>query len=388
MTVASPILLDVSRLVWRAWDRKLPTGIDRTCLAYAAHYADQALAVIQRGGVTRVIGPDASRALLRLLVDRQPDFRRRLLAMIPALMTSGASRADVAGAVYLNVGHTGLNFSGHKAWLKRSGVRPVYFLHDLIPLTHPEFCRPGEPDKHLDRINALLDHGVGIIANSQETLSELAGFVTLRRGLQLPPSLVAPLGVETSICRSAASNPLAKSYFLMLGTIEGRKNHLMMLNVWADVARIMGADCPTLVIIGQRGWESEQAVDMLERSDRLHGHVIELSRAGDETVSRFMTHARALLFPSFVEGYGLPLVEALACRTPVIASDLTVFVELAGNVPDYVSPIDGLRWRDHVIDYAQPGSERREAQLRRMDDLRLPNWDEHFAQVNRWMRTL
>jgi len=296
------------------------------------------------------------------------------------------TRRDVplAGSVYLNVGHTGLDKPGHAAWIRRTGVRPVYFLHDLIPLTHPEYCRPGEPSKHLERMQALLSLGQGVIGNSQETLAELARFANAHRDSVVPPSLVAPLGI-TPAGQDAAMPRMATPYFVTVGTIEGRKNHLLLLNLWAEMARSLGPLCPQLVIIGQRGWECEQAIDMIERCAAIQGHVVELPRCSDVELAAYMRGARALLFPSFVEGYGLPLVEALACGTPVIASDLGVFRELAGDIPDYLSPLDGLGWRDRILDYAEPDSPSRAAQIARLEGWTPPSWDAHFSLVDRWL---
>ena len=224
-------------------------------------------------------------------------------------------------------------------------------MHDLIPLSHPEYCRPGEAEKHFARMIALLSCGVGVVANSRETLAELSTFSRLRRDGSMPPCLVAPLGVDIEASRDgsaegAVTSPAlpARPYFIVIGTIEGRKNHLLLLNIWTDLARRLGSACPQLLIIGSRGWECEQTVDMLERSETIRGHVVELSHCDDDALRAYMAGACALLFPSFVEGYGLPLVEALATNTPVIASELSVFRELAGDIPDYFSPLDGAGW--------------------------------------------
>lgn len=383
-----PILLDVSRLIWRAWEGKMPTGIDRTCLAYVAHFREAARAVVQRGKSTLVLPTEASARLFERLLVPNGDFKLKLTG----LLASGflfRRLGDLSGQIYLNVGHTGLDKPGHGEWIQRTGVLPLYFVHDLIPLTHPEYCRPGEPEKHLRRMTALLTLGTGVIANSRDTLNELAVFAGLQKALSMPPGLVAPLGVADVASGGgggAASVTLpGRPYFVMLGTIEGRKNHLLILNIWSELARRLGTACPQLVVIGQRGWESEQAVDMLDRSEEIRGHVIELSRCDDAQLAAYMAHARALLFPSFVEGYGLPLVEALAAGTPVIASNLNVFRELAGDIPTYLSPIDGLGWSQAIEAFARDDSPERDAQLRRLQGWRAPQWSDHFALVDRWL---
>lgn len=377
------LLLDVSRLVWRSWENKLPTGIDRTCLAYVRHFGTRARAVIQRGGLTLIMSANVSRRLFELLIAPRGATRRQLTRLTTEGIFSHQSH-ELAGRIYLNVGHTGLDKPGHAAWVGRTGIRPVYFLHDLIPLTHPEYCRPGEPNKHLERMRVLLSLGQGVIGNSQETLAELARFANTHRDSVVPLSLVAPLGI-TPAGQDAAMPRIATPYFVTVGTIEGRKNHLLLLNLWAEMARSLGPLCPLLVIIGQRGWECEQAIDMIERCAAIQGHVVELPRCSDAELAAYMRGARALLFPSFVEGYGLPLVEALACGTPVIASDLGVFRELAGDIPDYLSPLDGLGWRDRILDYAEPDSPTRAAQFARMEGWSPPTWDAHFKLVDRWL---
>ena len=87
-------------------------------------------------------------------------------------------------------------------------------------------------------------------------------------------------------------------------------------------------------------------------------------------------------FPSFAEGYGLPLAESLALGVPALCSVLPALREVGGAVPDYLDPLDGAAWRRAVLDYADPASAARAAQLSRLDAWRAPDWDAHFAAVD------
>ncbi len=109
--------------------------------------------------------------------------------------------------------------------------------------------------------------------------------------------------------------------------------------------------------------------------------MVELGRCNDDELLAYLKHARALLFPSFVEGYGLPVSEALALGVPVIASDIAVFHEIAGAVPDYASSLDGKRWEALITDYAQPHSALRAAQLGRIANYTPTTWQAHFTVV-------
>jgi glycosyltransferase involved in cell wall biosynthesis len=190
--------------------------------------------------------------------------------------------------------------------------------------------------------------------------------------------LVAPLGVEAGLA-GAAPEVQDRPYFLCLGTIEPRKNHLLLLHVWRSLAG--DADAPRLILVGRRGWENENVVDMLERSDAIRGLVVEAGRVGDARLAGLVAGARAVLMPSFAEGFGLPVAEALAAGTPVIASDLPALRETGGGVPDYLDPLDGPGWRAALLDYARSASPRRAAQLERLASWTPPRWDDHFARV-------
>jgi glycosyltransferase involved in cell wall biosynthesis len=189
-------------------------------------------------------------------------------------------------------------------------------VHDLIPLTHPEYCRPGESERHASRMHAVLRSAAGILAISQGTMDQLREHAE-RQGLPMPPATVALLAPASLQAGADTLRPIAAPYFVMLGTIEPRKNHLMLLQVWRHLAERLGEAAPHLVLIGQRGWECENVVDLLERCPGLRGLVHELPQCGDAQLARYLAHARALLFPSFAEGYGMPLAEAYsqwACR--------------------------------------------------------------------------
>jgi glycosyltransferase involved in cell wall biosynthesis len=379
----APILLDVTRLIWRRWKGRHPTGIDRVCLAYLDHYRGCAQAVVQHDRFRRILGRKASAELFDLLGAPSRHFRRSLVFGL--LRHLGYFDRDGANRLYLNIGHTGLDKPGFRRWTTEIHVRPIYFVHDLSPITHPQYCRAGEGDKHRERMRAVLATGAGVIGNSQVTLDELARFAR-QESFPNPPSVVGWLGVDPLATTQPAPNSAAT--FVTIGTIEARKNHRMLLDLWSRLVVRLGERAPKLLIIGQRGWEAQSVFNTLDRSRTLRGRVVELNRCSDEQLAQHLAEARALLFPSFVEGYGLPLAEALAAGVPAIASDLPVFREIGGAIPEYLDPCDIDSWETAIVDYARPQSARREAQLRRMKGFRAPTWAQHFKRVDAWLANL
>ena len=120
---------------------------------------------------------------------------------------------------------------------------------------------------------------------------------------------------------------------------------------------------------------------MLERCPALRGVVFELRSVPDREVAHLLKGAQALLLPSFAEGFGFPVIEALALGVPVLCSDLPALRENGGEVPEYLDPLDGVGWRQAIIDYVMPASPRRAAQLHRLAGWQPPCWQDHFAAV-------
>ncbi|WJF90808.1 glycosyltransferase family 1 protein [Paraburkholderia bonniea] len=383
------IYIDISRPLARLYNGLMPTGIDRVALAYIHEYFSDALAVISYRGTQIILSEISSKSVFELLSHFSSKKTALRHILIRACINHFFKRSHAPGFL-LHLNHGGMEFPGYYARLQRHGIKPVFMVHDLIPLTHAEYTRPGVDVTHRRRIHTCLAHAAGIIVNSQATAASLRAEAHAAQ-LALPPCTVAHLAsgiAPLPLPEQAQPRPLAAPYFVMLGTIEARKNHLLILNVWRSLVEQLGAAAPRLVIIGRRGWECENVIDMLERCTSLHGVVIEEAHCPDNRLQAWLEHAQALLFPSFAEGYGMPLVEALALRVPVLASDLPVFHEIAGDIPEYLDPLDGPGWRARIQAYASADSPERAAQLTRIEAFQAPTWAAHFTRVNRFLDDL
>lgn len=378
------IFLDISRLLSRLSNGLLPTGVDRVGLAYVERYHSRARAVLSEFGYSKVLSRKDSECAFSLLLGSAPG--RTAVRAVVARCLLPPHRERFERAVLLHTSHNGMERPRYYEAMRRRNVRSVFMIHDLIPLTHAEYCRPGVDEAHRRRIHTALRYADGLIANSQDTLEALDAEAR-RAGLPVPPSVVARLAPGVT-SRERIAPLLDAPYFVMLGTIEPRKNHWFMLHIWRRLVETLGERAPKLVIIGRRGWECENVVDMLERCGAIRGAVIEEAGCSDDRLRAWLLYACALLFPSFVEGYGMPLVEALMLGAPVLASDLGVFHEIAGDIPDYLDPLDGPGWLAMVRAYAESGSAARAAQLIRMSGFKAPTWQEHFEHVDRFLETL
>ena len=397
------VLFDATRLLSRI-DRSAPTGIDRVCLAYAEHLlARRDLAVTpvrsRREQLTAVeprwfaetvaalrarwsgdAGRDGAEARLTtaltsgrrgrsLIVTDQDEARTR--RGLSQLLRQRPLGELPKGAVYINVGHTGLDSPRILSDLAERGVARMIMVHDLIPITHPEYCRPGEGARHRTRMRTTLRQASHIVVNSAATGTELAAFAA-REGISAPPVQVAHLGLEPQFLTPGWA-PAPAPYFVHVGTLEGRKNLAFLLSVWRRLDERMGSAAPRLALIGRHGWENEAVLDHLHRSPNLQGLVHQAAELPDAGLARLLCGARGLVAPSSVEGFDLPVAEALSLGVPVIASDIAVHRELAPNAR-LIDPLDGLGWLS-AIEAATAKSPKRRGYA-------APTWDAHFEAVS------
>jgi glycosyltransferase involved in cell wall biosynthesis len=381
--------LDITRLIERACAGTL-TGIDRVELAYAETLAvlapDQMryvmlgrwsgrLRALPAGGVLGFL-----QHLSRAWHSGRPSACRgraaRLLATAAATGRFLGKPHDAPPPVYLLVSHRHLHRQVALARaLRRTGAVFVPLIHDVIPLDFPEYGRPGEAERHRRRLATVARLADGVVVNSADTGAALSPY--------LPGALpihVAPLGVSLAT-GGVMCEAMSRPYFLCVGTIEPRKNHLLLLHLWRRLVELRGKVAPRLLIVGSRGWENENVLDLLDRCTALKDHVVELGAVSDTRLAALLRSARALLMPSFAEGFGLPVAEALSQGTPVICSDLPALREVGRGVPEYLDPLDARVWQDAVQAYAAADSPRRAAQLARMPDWRCVTWAEHVAEV-------
>ena len=372
------ILIDVTRLIHRFMNKRLPTGVDRVSLAYVRHYGPKARAVLRYKGGKFVFRRAESATLFDWLLSLG-NTGSPLPTIYKGLLT-GCLVQGVAGSFLINTGHSGLESDDYVTMLQQQRVKLIFAVYDLIPITHPQFCRVGEQAKHLARLRNAMRAASGIVCISQATMDALASLCQHHEWV-MPPATVALLAPDLPDATQTA-RPIAQPYFVFVSTIEPRKNHLMILRIWQKLAAQLGDAAPRLIIIGQRGWDYGEVTTLLEHSDALKRLVTEIPACSDAEMVNYLQYAQALLFPSFTEGYGMPVVEALANGLPVIASDLPVFKEFAGNIPDYLNVNDETCWAEAIASYAAPDSPQRLAQLARIRGFVAPTWAGHFVQVD------
>lgn len=216
--------------------------------------------------------------------------------------------------------------------MRMAGWINLYTIHDAIPLDRPDLT-PIDSRRHRAILDAIVAGGDGITTVSQDARSAIVA------ALGCAPAFVADIGQPVDVggfgIGEAVSGLLppglaVRGYFLVVGSVEPRKNLAAILAAY----RSSGTAMP-LVVAGPDGW---RAAPILADIAATPG-AIRIPYVGRAGLLTLIANARALVFPSLAEGFGLPLVEAMALGTPVLTSDRGALAEVAGGAALPVDPI-------------------------------------------------
>jgi glycosyltransferase involved in cell wall biosynthesis len=241
-------------------------------------------------------------------------------------------------------------FANHFLPAAFPGIKLVAWAHDIIPILFPHsFMEDAKANfNHVVDIFRKADH---IFSNSEKTKEDLL------MHLKIDPRRVTVTGIDVAEKLDPPGleivNAVLKKFnlphdvILCVGTLEPRKNHLRLVQAYHHVLRADG-QAPNLVLVGKPGWSYQGVLDEIARL-RLERNVTLLSDVSGEELAALYTHALFVVYPSLYEGFGLPVLEAMACGKAVLTSRNTSMSEIAGEAAFLVDPYDVSSIADGLI---------------------------------------
>lgn len=228
-------------------------------------------------------------------------------------------------------------------------LRKYIIIYDLIPIIYPEFFKKDISGKHfLKKIIESIDEDTVAVCISECTRKDLLNFRNDLNEKNIIISHPAASGIfyrvtdQDLICNSRRNIgiPDNSCYIMCLSTLEPRKNLTTVIKAFEKVL----SDNPDLdlylVIVGPAGWKHEPVFEKINQSESLKSKVIVSGYVDDIYLAPLYSGALAFLYLSFYEGFGLPVLEAMKCGTPVITSDRSSLPEVAGDACILVDPLD------------------------------------------------
>lgn len=284
-------------------------------------------------------------------------------------------------AVYLNVGHDGLDDASTLKQIKDiPGVLISVFLHDALPVSNPNLFREGSAAQHRRRIENVTSLADRVFVNSRFTKSELHRMFpvlhvddVLEIGVSLPETLTA-------------SDEMAKRGFVTIGTIEPRKNLKWLIESWIEFC----TDNPerveneVLTIFGKKGWLDENEfpalMELINGSEFVHY----VAGADDRKVFDALSRARGYVTASHIEGWGMPVAESLALGTPVIATDIAAHREVSQGIAEFFPCGDKAALFEKLKPFFDPEALRQKQVATR--EFEAWTWSSHFSRFHGWFK--
>lgn len=258
-------------------------------------------------------------------------------------------------------------------------------VHDLAFLTHPNHTTDALR-RYLERVVPRQVEKADVVAVvSEATKSDVVRYY----GVPESKIVLARNAVDESFYNATALDDatrhrlgLPRRYVLMLGTIEPRKNHLNALRAFEHA----GLDGIQMVIVGRPGWGHESAMEAIDRLQTKRA-VIHLANVADRDIPGIVASATAMLYPSWTEGFGLPVVEALALGVPVITGTAPALREVGGNLALYAEPDDIDTLAAHIRTVAESPYDAAAAAAR-TEWTRQFSWDSSTSTVYAALKNL
>ncbi|MDQ3548223.1 MAG: glycosyltransferase family 4 protein [Chloroflexota bacterium] len=282
--------------------------------------------------------PDNQRLLQALPPGRFRDLRR--LPLNPRLTTVAWQRLRLPLQVESLIGDFDI-FHGLDFVVPPSKRPRVVTIHDLSFLITPQFGEPRLVRYLNDAVPRALDAATVVITVSASVAAEVAdAFPTARDKLvAIPHGVRLPATVPERV-------PSSRPIILTVGTVEPRKNLLTLIEA-LRIIRLTHPDA-LLTIAGRVGWQADEIVARI-RAEEASGYVRFVESPSDADLDALYASATLAVFPSFYEGFGLPVLEAMARRVPVVASDIASLRETGGNAASYADPTNPESFADAIV---------------------------------------
>ena len=221
----------------------------------------------------------------------------------------------------------------------RNGARFALLVHDIVPLRHPEWCDQGTVRLFRSFFDGTLPLCDQVFADSRATAADVTAYAR-EQSINLPaPVISLPIGTgfgvspPSTIVPRTGRLPAANEYVLFISTIEARKNHLLLFRVWDQLLRDLPPNLvPTLVFAGRTGWLVGDLMQQIDNTGNLNGKLLIIDKPTDAEVAALYQGCLFTVYPSFYEGWGLPVTESLAFGKPCLIADRTSLPEAGGSL--------------------------------------------------------
>jgi len=268
---------------------------------------------------------------------------------------------------------------------KNRKVHIAAVLQDMIPCIHPQFFEAGSFKTRFQAYVEFLSTSADVIFTISKSTTE--DFLRFASGVSPMRIVQIELGVDV-LGESTQSRPAAiaalgnRSYVLCVSTIQSRKNFDLLYRIWQRFALERQPDAPHLVVVGRPGFGSADLLYMIRNDPWIADSITLIQEASDAELGWLYAHCLFTLYPSWYEGWGLPLTESLAYGKTFIASDRSSLPEAGQGLGIHLDPYDLVSWSGELMRLANDGETRAAMEQRILAVRRVPNWSDTARKIS------
>ncbi|MBP6037965.1 MAG: glycosyltransferase family 4 protein [Candidatus Saccharimonas sp.] len=265
----------------------------------------------------------------------------------------------------------------------------VHFAFDMIPTLFPGYVVEWLPRAFGDYQVKVFTHVDGIIAISESTANDVRSFIQKYDIKNNPKIVVTRIGEEVNTGEVDESDVLPikqlidKPYILSVSTIEGRKNHAALFYAVKEASR-RGVQLPKVVIVGRNGWLTDDIRFTIINDLEAREKILILNDINDRELLWLYKNCLFTIFPSFYEGWGMPIAESLAYGKLCISSNTSSMPEIAGDLIDYFSPYDTGELLERIIENLDEDV-RQDKEKIIASHYKQTSWDTMFKQIDQFV---
>lgn len=308
------------------------------------------------------------------------------IAVAPAVATGPKSpfaKADVVvvlGGIWHGSFATDIASEKHK-----KGFVFVHIVHDMIPVCVPAYVVEDLPGVFGAYKDIVFREADGLIINSQSSQRDANAFMK-DRGIKRPKEFVFRIADELLTEKPTPRAGVSGQFILSVGTIEVRKNHGLLYYAYKQAVR-EGIKLPKLVLAGRNGWLTEDLRYMITHDPDTKDSILIHNGVTDGELAWLFQHCLFTIWPSFYEGWGMPVAESMAYGKVCLSSDASSMPEIAPGLIEFFSPFDSRQCLDAIVKFLdKPTRQKREAAIQKQ--YHTTSWRDMYKGISGFIDTL
>lgn len=304
----------------------------------------------------------------------------------PSVKVDNKNNIFLKGNIFLSCGlEWAESYPASFHFLKESGVKVVTICYDLIPVKFPSYCFVNFSNEFSEYLINILHGSDYIFCISDNTKHDLKNFIK-NSGAPFPKIKTLKLGTSlyeddehTKINKDSKSQ---SKFILYVSTIETRKNHKLIIDVYL-LAKKKNIYLPNMVFVGMKGWGVQSLLSKIEKDNYLKSKISILSNIDDKNLSEFYKNSLFCVYPSYYEGWGLPIVEAASFGKVTLCSNIRPLREAGGKYMKYIDPYCTESWLNEIHSLSSNNLLLEKIQNKIIKNFQVQKWEDTARQLIR-----